>query len=517
MNIVNKIKEKNRLIAVIAYIVFIIIMNINFYTKFINLQEQNINSKIIYLVLSIIISVIIGLLILFIHKEKNLKPEKVFVILALILGTMNMLSTPLLRGHDEAYHWYKSYAVSMGKLVQIKNEEGWQGDNLPSKVSGIYEIQGEYKDIDFASSKKAWKYARDDSKTNDIRFTYNAPTAMYPPIQMIPQAIGIFLARTIGLDVYMQGMFGRLGNLIFFVVMGYFAIKLLPRKKYFLVLLLLCPKVVYISSTMSGDVFVNMTAILFTSYIFKLREEKKLLTKKDIAILLILTPCIAVSKLVYFAICGLVLLIPKECFKNENKKALFVGTVGILMMISMFAWVAIANLPVRPVYSCMQADWVFANPISYLGVLIRGVCNNFATWALDMVGGAMAWHSDVNQEEIVSIIIYIVLFLSLLQDEKREKEKYKVSEYIGIITIALIVIAGIITALYLEFTAMSGIGGTEVTGVQGRYFTPLALILTAIVPVKYIETKKKIDIRWLYIITILCQIPTLMNMLAYYI
>lgn len=517
MNIVNKFKEKNKLITIIAYVVFIIIMNINFYTKFINIQETNINLKILYLTLSIIISIIIGLLIIFIGKEKSLKPEKVFVILALILGTMNMLATPLLRGHDEGYHWYKSYAVSMGKFIQIKNEEGWQGDNLPSKVSGIYEIQGDYKNIDFASSKEAWEYARDDSESNDIQFTYNAPTAMYPPIQMIPQAVGILLARTIGLDVYMQGMFGRLGNLIFFAVMGYFAIKLLPRKKYFLVLLLLCPKVLYISSTMSGDVFVNMTTILFTSYIFKLREEKKLLNKKDIAILLILTPCIAVSKLVYFAICGLVLLIPKECFKSETKKALFIGAVGIIMMTSMFTWVAIANLPVRPVYSYMQKDWIFAHPISYLGTLIRGVCNNFTSWALDMVGGAMAWHSDVNQAEIVSIIVYIALFLSLLQDEKKEKEKYKISEYVGIITIALIVIAGIITALYLEWTAKWKIGGTEITGIQGRYFTPLALILTAIVPVKHIETKNKIDVRWLYIIIILCQIPTLMNMLVYYI
>ena len=119
----NKVDKKNRLLAIVAYIVFILIMNINFYTKFINIQEVNTNSKILYLTLSIILSIILGLLIIFIHKEKNLKPEKVFVIVALILGTINMFTTPLLRGHDEEYHWYKSYAVSMGEFVQIKNEK----------------------------------------------------------------------------------------------------------------------------------------------------------------------------------------------------------------------------------------------------------------------------------------------------------------------------------------------------------------------------------------------------------
>ena len=352
---------------------------------------------------------------------------------------------------------------------------------------------------------------------NEIKFTYNEPTSMYPPIQMIPQGIGIFLARTMGLDVYVQAMFGRLGNLLFFIVMGYFAIKILPRKKYFLVILLLCPKVLYISSTMSGDVFVNMTTILFTSYILKLRAEKKILTKKDIAVLLVLTPCIAVSKLVYFAICALVLIIPKECFKNKKQKVLFVSIVGIIMLVSMLTWVGLSGLKERPNNANIQREWVFEHPISYVGVMIRGVCNKFVTWTLDMIGGAMAWHSDVNEPEIISVIICVVLILALLQDEDCEEEKYKISEYVVIIVSSLIVVAGIITALYLEWSANTKIGGVNITGVQGRYFTPLALILTSLIPIKYFKPKKKLDAKWLYIIMILCQFPTIMNMLIYYI
>ncbi|HCF34380.1 MAG TPA: hypothetical protein DER15_03465 [Clostridiales bacterium] len=122
------------------------------------------------------------------------------------------------------------------------------------------------------------------------------------------------------------------------------------------------------------------------------------------SILAILTPCIAVSKLVYFAICGLVLLIPKECFKTKKRKVLFVS-----------------------------------------------------------------------------------------------------------------IIAGVITALYLEWTSATKIGGTEITGVQGRYFTPIALLMTVLIPIKYIETKRKLDAKWIYIITTLCQVPSLLNMFIHYI
>lgn len=515
MNNLNK-EQKSKIIGVVLYVAFIIIMNISFFTKYINKSEVTLNGKVLYITLAAILTMIIGFLIIFIKDKKNIKPEKAFVILATILGTVNMLATPLLRGHDEEYHWYKAYAVSMGQFVQGRNEEGFVGDYLPAKVSGIYEVQGNYKIINFETSAYAWKYARDDRMTNDIKFTYNEPTSMYPPIQMIPQATGIFIARTIGLDVYMQAMFGRIFNLIFFIIMGYLAIKILPRKKYFLVILLLCPKVLYISSTMSGDVFINMTAILFTSYIFKLRAEKKLLTKKDILILLILVPCIAVSKLVYFALSALVLLIPRECFKGKKEKGLFIYVVVMITIISMATWIGASGVKKRPEDANMQREWIIEHPISYLGVMIRGVCDNFGIWMLDMVGGAMAWHTDVNEPQLITIIACIVLILALLQDES-EDEKYKISEYVIIILSSLIVVAGVITALYLEWTARRQIGGTDVTGVQGRYFTPLALLLASIIPTKYLKSKNKIDVKWLYIMMILCQFPTIMNILIYYI
>ncbi len=512
----EKIKQKrNILIAVGLYLIFVIIMNLNYFTEFVNDPYKGPKSQLLYVVLSIIITIVVAALLLWVHKKRNIKPEKVFVIIASVFGIIYMFTTPLLKGHDERYHWYKSYAVSMGKFFQVKNEEGKIGDNLPAKVEGIYEVQDTYTTMDYKSAKKAWDYARDESIGNDIKFTFNEPTAVYPPIQMIPQAIGIFLGRTIGLDVYLQGICGRLTNLLFFIGMGYLAIKYIPSKKYFLVAFLLCPKILYISATLSGDVFINMITILFTSYIFRLRKEKKLLTKKDIAILTILTPCIAVSKLVYFAICGLVLLIPKECFKTKKQKAILVGIIVAIMIIAIVIWGGIANITNRSEHAEAQKEWVFTHPISYLGVLIRGVCNNFSRWALDMVGGAMEWHIVLREPEIISIIVYIILLLALMNDNT-EEEKYSVFEYIVMGAIILIVTAGIITALYLEWTSATIIGGTEITGVQGRYFTPIVLLLATLIPMKYMTTGRDYT-KMIYMVPILWHLPTLLNMFIYYI
>lgn len=511
-------KKRNIIIGICLYIVFLIIININYFTEFISDPYKGPKSKLLYAILSITISIIVAALILIFNKKRKIKPEKVFVILASIFGVIYMFTTPLLKGHDERYHWYKSYAVSMGNFMQVKNEEGILGDNLPAKVEGIYEAQENYTLMNYKTAMKAWNYAKDESISNDIKFTANEPTTVYPPIQMIPQAIGIFIGRIIGLDIYLQGMCGRFTNLIFFIIMGYFSIKYLPSKKYFLVALLLSPKILYISSTLSGDIFINMSAILFTSYIFKLRKEKQLLTKKDIALLLILTPCIAVSKLVYFAICGLVVLIPKECFKTKKQKVIFIIGIAMLTIISMLTWIELLDMMDRnsSEQAILQKEWIFTHPISYVGVLIRGVFNNFSTWALDMVGGAMEWDVALRQPQIISIIVYIILILALMQEKNEKQENYNIWEYIVIVGIALIVIAGVITALYLEWTSATKIGGTEITGVQGRYFTPITLLLTAIIPIKYIENKK-MSIKWIYIIMTLCQMPSLLNMYIHYI
>ena len=248
-------KKRNIIIGIIIYIIFLILMNWNYFTQFINDPYKGPKSQLLYWILSIILSVIVGIIILLVNKKKKWKPEKVFVILASIFGIIYMMTTPLLKGHDERYHWYKAYAVSMGNFFQVKNEEGKIGDNLPTKVEGIYEVQDNYTIMDYKSAKKAWDYANDKEISNEIKFTNNELTAPYPPIQMLPQAVGILIGRTIGLNVYLQGICGRFTNLLFFIIMGYFAIKHLPTKKYFLVVLLLCPKILYISATLSGDVF----------------------------------------------------------------------------------------------------------------------------------------------------------------------------------------------------------------------------------------------------------------------
>lgn len=505
----------NIIIGAIMYLLYLVIVGIDFYTKLINDNTCGIKSKLLFAALFTLISTVVGIIIIIINKKQNLKPEKFFIVTGLIIGIFYLFATPMFKGHDEQYHWYKSYAVSLGEFIAVPNEEGVLGDYLPRMVNDVFERQGFFTGINYKTLIESWLYSIQNNEISEKQFIYNAPTAIYPPIQMLPQALGIFIARSVKLDVFTQAYFARLGNLIFFLILGYFSIKNLPRNKIFLVALLLSPKIMYISSTMSGDVFTNSIIILFVSYIFKLREEKKLLALKDYIILLITMPCVAICKTIYAPICLLVLLIPKECFKNKFRKVILTLIGIIIAVITSLGWSKLSavgtGVSTNPETKAgLQMIYVLEHPVSFIGVLIRGVCNNFISWTEDIVGGNMEWGAGLTQPTIVSAIIYFIFAMSLANEEK--KDKFKVWEYLIIAIAILVPVAGAMAAMYIQWTPnYADVGGLKIIGVQGRYFVPIMLLVASIIPTKYIETKNKLDTKWIYIILMLCELFSIVN------
>jgi len=145
--------KKGSIIKGIIYIIFILLSNLIFYTKLSYSTHFSTKDFWIFLFLSVIITIIITLLIFYIIKNKNEKPEKIFLILALIVGILYLLATPLFKGHDEQYHWYRSYEISLGKFLTYTNEEyNCIGNNLPVMVGNIYSNQGDFTKIGYRVS-----------------------------------------------------------------------------------------------------------------------------------------------------------------------------------------------------------------------------------------------------------------------------------------------------------------------------------------------------------------------------
>lgn len=513
-------KKKYCILFTICIAIYFIVNSVIFYNNL--LLKDNISSisKMFYYISSLALLIITSIILIKVYKSKNLKPEIFFLTVAIIFGIIYLFATPLFKGHDEQYHWYKSYAVSLGEFMPKYNIDKDQlCDNLPVSIARLYSVQGSFTNITYKTELKSYIYAEVSKcimNPNKIIPMYNAPTAFYPFVQMLPQAVGIIIAKLLRFSVFFQALFARIGNLLLYITLGYFSIKLLPIRKYFLTAFLLCPKVMYISATMSGDVFTNSITILFISYVLNIIDKKEILSKKQILILAILTPLVAISKIVYLPVCGLLFLLPKECFKNKKEKNITVFCLILLALCTSFIWLKISTsfLSTSDPNTTRQISYIIHNPVKYTATLIRQSIKHFGEWSLDIVGGYMEWGSKLIQNPVISICVYIVLVMSLMKKEKTfEINK---CQKIFVFLILLIVIALIETALYVQWTPQyDGIGGSNILGVQGRYFTPIMLLIPLLIPISWLN-KKNINIneKVIYFSVILWQVPTILNILV---
>lgn len=507
----NILNDKKLLLNILQYVIICLIIFLCFYVQLIQNPFCGPKSKVLYTVLSIAIFITIGvLIIIFSKKKESLKPEKVFLILAIALGTIYMVSTPMFKGHDEQYHWYKAYAISLGEFLPEK-KDGMVGNYIPKEAVSVFEMEKSFLDINYKTIINTEKYSY-NNRSMELEFVDNTPTKSYPAIQYFPQALGIAIARLVGFSIYVQAYFGRFFNLLFFVITGFIAIKWSKKYGWFLLVFLMSPKILYISSTLNGDIFINGTALLLITYVIKQREEKNILNLKNFLFLFTLSICLSISKIVYFPVVLFTTLLPKECFKNKKSKIIIVASLLVITAITCLGWYKLINITsvATTEKNIQQLEFVKSNPIIYLGIVGRGIMTNFATWAIDMTGGYMEWGRSLIQPEIISIAFYVIMFLALTQYDMENLKRYE--KFIILIIIAAVTF-GIISAMYITWTPLDAkkIGDTEILGVQGRYFVPITLLIAYIIPTKYIKRKINVSNLFFIVSILIFEIPSIIN------
>ena len=123
-----------------------------------------------------------------------------FLVLGLFFGLLFLLVTPPFQVPDEPAHFYRAYQVSRGGLVP--QQLGTQvGGNLPRSLS---KLEGRFKYLQFHSERRVTAAQVLDARRiplgpNDEVFTSFPNAALYSPVNYLPQAIGIAIARSLEL------------------------------------------------------------------------------------------------------------------------------------------------------------------------------------------------------------------------------------------------------------------------------------------------------------------------------
>lgn len=488
--------DKKEIAATILVGIIILITFLYGSYKIENIVVNEIKLKICYSIL-IILCILEFSISLYFLNNKTIKPEKAFLIIVPLFCILLTLSMPLSKGHDETIHGLRIYEYVEGKFISngIKAylEEGVINaiDNKPTYES-IFNNEKTY-----------------DTNTQKIEWGYRI--AAYSPLTYLPQIIGINIGRIFTTNSIIHFYIARIANIITCTIMLYFAIKIIPYGKNMMFLLCIIPIVIEGFSTLSADGMLISASFLFIAYILKLREEKnKKISKKDIIILSVLSIIIALSKTIYIILLPLLFLIPKEKFKNNKTKIIFIAIICIVSAILDIGWYIIGiqkdtffveagNNPV---------GFIISNPIEYVKKLLYTIIKNTPQYIQEMFGLKLEWNEAIT----IPIFPIALLILSILISTLGKiKTNFKRMEKILLVTIIISCILLVFTSMFISWSETETL---EIMGIQGRYFIPILPLVFLLIG-NFLEDSKTTKI--ISILGSIMQIYVIMELVLYHI
>ena len=344
--------------------------------------------------------------------------------------------------------------------------------------------------------------------SREENISWNIQAGVRQRLIYFPMSILMWLARCLHLPFSVQYAAGRMGNLLFCILLNMIAIRL-SQKKVLLTVIALLPTLIFQSCmiTYDGVIFASLTlGVVLCLY---MRQHENMKRKKSLCLFfsaLFLLLWASLAKPVYLP-AALFLLFPlkniigwcPEKQKKRIKKFTFVIAVMMVLAAAGFAvWmilgIAEGNLLVASDLRggtsdvAAQLTSILQHPLSFLKMLLGEILTmdnfrNFGDPNLNryLVSNLMFLNLYVlgTLKDAWSLILLPLLAMVFLASPEKRKIPVKMK---AVRITALLTVLGsallIWLSMYLFFTP---VGSSGIEGVQARYFLPLALPFACLV------------------------------------
>ncbi len=404
------------------------------------------------------------------------KPEIAFVWIGTIWGSLFLFVTPPFQVPDENRHFYRAYQVSEGALIGTKQNDAGGGD-LPESV--IY--TAEYTSYLRFHWERKYRF-RDTLillgfplQPQDRMFA-SFVSVIYSPIPYIPQALAILPARLLELSPILMMYFGRIFNFTAWLALVYLAIRITPMYRWLFALLALMPMSVFQAASLSVDAVTNGLAFLTIAFFLRCAFDKgKAVSFRDMVLLLLLTLCLSLCKMVYFLLVFLFLLIPRRKIGSVRRYLLLLLTLATANLLAAGLW----NLcnrdfsdTVRPTTQVQaQIELIKTQPGQFLSILLQTIRHRTG-YLCDTFVGRLGWLDTPLPTYLIVSWWLLLAAVAILES----------NPMIRITLLHKGILCGIlIPTLLLLFTLMfiywEPLGETIIRGVQGRYLIPISPLI----------------------------------------
>lgn len=310
---------------------------------------------------------------------------------------------------------------------------------------------------------------------------------------------GLFLSASWGL------LLARIAMFSFYVLVCYWAIKIVPTHKILIAFVSLIPMNLYQATQVTYDAVVIPICILVSAIFIK--AQICLLNKRDRVLFYITCFLIGLSKGgVYLLLPLLFLSMPKKvdgCDSNK-KRIVSIGAIcGVLGFIPCFIRVYApyiagvfteipgyssttthtANIGTK-IYTIVddsgQQAYTFKSILEYPFGAAKAIIYSFIYKSEDMfgqaIGNRMAWTDATTNWIIITLLIVLLIASTVNLDGERQ---YSMNFGTRLYVWLLIVVEIIAISVIMLISDLTPIGSEEIKGVQGRYFIPWFVLALA--------------------------------------
>ena len=424
-----------------------------------------------------IMLVSIFLILLFSYIRDRMKIEWIFLIFMVTFGLCYLLVLPPFAAPDEPRHFVTSYYNS-NQILGIKQSKTDTyvicREEDDDSICGITIDRETYR----AVLTKLFKTSNKTKINSRLFLGKLIEESMF--ITHLPQALGITIARLLHFNYITTIYMAQLFSLIFYTIMVFFAIKIIPVGKYILFVISGFPMVMQEATSCGYDIIIMGMVFFFIAYIFNIIYKREKITLKNCIIIMLLIILFSPCKLVYCVVPLLVYLIPTTLFINKKQAYIYKNFAFLCGVI--VAMICNMNAVTGNTSGTKYIEWANEEgyTVGYLlchisklfNIIITTLYEKVTFYIEGIIGNGLGWYDiSIPVDLTIASAVLIIFAINNNQTDIDISLKHKALYLL----IAAISVSMTCASMLLAWTPISY---NIIEGVQGRYFLPiLPLIL----------------------------------------
>lgn len=424
---------------------------------------------------------LLGIAVYGFRNRAGRRPEQFFVVVALILGGTLIRVSPATLGVmvDDETHYARVLAEANlfdGSRLDVENKL------LTEFAESVY-------------NKLAYDRESRQAYYAELNAMYKEKHVVSPNVRLhgiwslayVPMALGTIVGQGLSLSFVHVFMLAKFFNLIFYVLLIYWAIKKISYGKVLLATFGVIPTTLFMASNYSYDPWlIGFVTLAYAYFFYEIQNPDKKLETKNAILMIVFLMLGCMPKAVYCVLALPFLFMPKAKFKDKKQRLWYympvivagVALLGTFLLPALMHGVGEGDSRGgEGINANAQLAYVLANPAEYAQVLLQFLKEFFSIRNMQTYLQRYCYFGYGEFYGLAWVTLVVVAFL-----DKRSTKGMTVAVRISCVFASLLAAVACATVMYLVYTPVAS---DQILGCQGRYLLPVLIpFLVAIAPDK---------------------------------